>query len=224
MKKTKQPIFTNTWFVNTQKEWDAKKDFFYNIPNKRCLEIGAFEGQSTYYLAKNYCNGQGSIIDSIDTWIGSVEHKPEEITNLYDRFTYNLADEINSGRVTPHQGYSQNILLKFLQEVKSGLREKYDFIYVDASHIARDVLMDAILSWDMLKNGGFMYFDDYQWNHFKIPTLAPKLAIDSFLNVYRGAYNIKHKGYQVHIEKICDYPENRLNLEDQKIDVLGDST
>lgn len=51
-----------------------------------------------------------------------------------------------------------------------------------------------------------MAFDDYGWTvgkqkGFDDEVMRPKLAIDSFLSVYKGRYEIIHHGYQVHIKK-----------------------
>ena len=38
--------------------------------------------------------------------------------------------------------------------------QKYDIIYIDGSHEARDVLEDAVLAYRLLKIGGLLIFDD----------------------------------------------------------------
>lgn len=44
-----------------------------------------------------------------------------------------------------------------------GGENKFDFIYVDGLHLSQDVLYDALLSFDLLKVGGILIFDDYLW-------------------------------------------------------------
>lgn len=39
----------------------------------------------------------------------------------------------------------------------------YDILYVDGSHLAADVLTDAILGWGLVKVGGIIIFDDYDF-------------------------------------------------------------
>jgi hypothetical protein len=78
----------------------------------------------------------------------------------------------------------------------------YDAIYVDGSHAAADVLEDAVLSFKLLKPGGVMIFDDYEWNAFPDPWLVPLMAIDFFLQVYQRQYELLYKGYQVAIKKM----------------------
>jgi predicted O-methyltransferase YrrM len=45
--------------------------------------------------------------------------------------------------------------------ILTGLSEYFEFIYIDGSHQAPDVISDAILSFHLLKSGGVIAFDDY---------------------------------------------------------------
>jgi predicted O-methyltransferase YrrM len=60
----------------------------------------------------------------------------------------------------------------------------FDLIYVDASHYAVDVLTDAVLSFKLLKAGGILIFDDYLWAGDENIIYYPKIAIDSFTNIF----------------------------------------
>jgi hypothetical protein len=77
-----------------------------------------------------------------------------------------------------------------------------DFIYIDGSHVAKDVLVDAVLSWDLLKVGSIIIFDDYQWR-VKLwnPWARPQIAIDAFLQVFEPYVELRHKEYQVVVKK-----------------------
>ena len=58
----------------------------------------------------------------------------------------------------------------------------------DGSHEAPDVLLDALLSFKLLKINGVIAFDEYLWqeNLDNIPDVlrSPKIAIDAFANIY----------------------------------------
>jgi len=56
--------------------------------------------------------------------------------------------------------------------------------FIGGSHNAEDVLADAILSWNLLKENGILIFDDFELEVFKEPYNNPRLAIDSFLNCH----------------------------------------
>ena len=64
---------------------------------------------------------------------------------------------------------------------------KFDFIYIDGSHMAVDVLTDLILSFRLLKIGGLCICDDYYWtpeiDNFDLGK-SPKMAIDAFSSIY----------------------------------------
>jgi hypothetical protein len=70
---------------------------------------------------------------------------------------------------------------------KTDRRATYDMIYIDGSHIAKDVLRDAVCAFDYLKKGGVMVFDDYDWLAIDDPTgkQRPRLAIDAWSTVMK---------------------------------------
>ena len=100
-----------------------------------------------------------------------------------------------------------NQLIKMKNNTENGLIQLYndkiefDIIFIDASHLAKDVLSDAILSWKILKNGGVLIFDDYKWNKLEKNIDKPKIAIDSFLKIYSNEIKILAMKYQVLIQK-----------------------
>jgi hypothetical protein len=61
--------------------------------------------------------------------------------------------------------------------------------------------MDAVASWVLLKEGGIMIFDDYEWEPDKPPEERPQIAIDIFLRGFRHQVELLHKGYQVIVRK-----------------------
>ena len=69
--------------------------------------------------------------------------------------------------------------------------KKFDFIYIDGDHVPHQVMLDALLSWKILKVGGVMGFDDYGWSiddpmapeSYKWDSHAGP-AIDLFLRMY----------------------------------------
>ncbi len=198
--------FKADWTSGNFPQWELYKNKFNGLENKRCLEVGCFEGRGTLYFVENYCNGKGSYVDAIDTWEGSDENGTELKDGLYNRFIHNLNPYIKTHRVNIHIGLSSDMLLKLIKEVKDGKREKYDVVYIDASHYAKDTLMDAVLSWELLKDDGIMLFDDYLGGDANKPWTTPKPGIDAFLDSYTTMYKILHKGYQVHIQKISERP------------------
>lgn len=189
------PNFSQDWFLQNVKYWErlivprmvGKKGLNF-------LEIGCFEGRATLWMLENILTGEGSRISVIDTFEGSFEHRSLNLGDLENTFRKNI--EKYESKVNVRKGYS-SILLK-----KNNPEEKFDLIYIDGSHQAVDVLSDAILSFPLLKTGGIMIFDDYTWMLPGEPDNRPGIAINAFLEVYRGKYQLIHVGWQVFLEKL----------------------
>lgn len=176
--------FSQNWFETTAKENFEK---YVKPLHGEFLEIGCFEGNATRWMLDN----TNAKITVIDTFEGSDEHKDMDIDtkNLRSRFEENIKDKAD--RVTIHEGKSQDVLKK--------LDGQFDFIYIDGSHYTSDVLQDAVLSFSLLKNGGIMIFDDYEW--FISSNLQPKTAINSFILCYLGQIEVVGKNSQCIIKK-----------------------
>jgi len=202
--------FTNNWFETTSKTvWDA---FLPKIDPTRILEIGSYEGASACYLIDKLAAFKEIEIHCIDTWEGGVEHSRAkiEMSDVEKRFHQNIKTAIdnvdNNVDLIVHKGLSDFSLAKLISEGKS---QYFDFIYVDGSHQAPDVLCDAILSFRLLKDNGIMVFDDYLWQerlpYGTDPIRCPKPAIDAFTNIYcRKLRVIKAPLSQLFVKKISD--------------------
>lgn len=191
---------TNDWFSHNIPNWTPLFKPFYGLDNLEFLEIGCYEGMATYWLCNNVLTGANCRMTVVDTFEGSIEHNSDvartDFSEVESRFRENLARFIEAGLVDVFRNKSQN----YLRELDA---PRFDFIYIDGSHTSPDVLADAVLSWPLLKSGGMMIFDDYEWVGYpNQPELNPKLAIDSFLAVMAGQYEILTKGYQVAIKKL----------------------
>jgi predicted O-methyltransferase YrrM len=204
--------FTNDWFKTATDFWDT---LIPKINPTRMLEIGSYEGASTCYLIEKLATLKEIELHCVDTWEGGAEHKEGGFTevNMSDvekRFHYNTKLAIskvkNPVQLVLHKGFSDLVLSKLIAEGKQGY---FDFIYVDGSHQAPDVLCDALLSFRLLKNNGVIAFDDYLWQDqlpYGIdPIRNPKPAIDAFTNIYcRKIRVVSAPLYQLYVQKISD--------------------
>lgn len=139
------------------------------------LEIGCFEGKATVWLLENILTHNDSRISVIDTFKGSWEHQGMNTISMKQNFLENIANFKN--KVDVYTGESKKIVPKLKDE-------SFDFIYVDGSHEAVDVLRDGVLAWDKLKKGGMIIFDDYTWGSENLtPQHRPYFAIVGLLNV-----------------------------------------
>jgi predicted O-methyltransferase YrrM len=173
--------FTNDWFGATGRYiWDK---ILPQLGPKRILEIGSYEGRSACFLIEKL---SGPLeIHCVDTWEGGAEHKRIDMSFVKRRFDSNtqatIANSKNEVNLKTHVGSSDTILSQMQVEYK----DYFDFIYIDGSHVAADVLCDAVLAFRLLRSGGVMCFDDYLWrDEAADPINCPKVAIDAFTLIY----------------------------------------
>lgn len=165
-------------------------------PNIKALEIGSWEGLSSYFILSEM---PGAHLTCVDTWEGADEHKDGSVSSalvlnqIEQTFDKNLLPF--KSRLTKYKGTS----LSFFNSNHSLCH--YDFIYVDGSHHIDDVIVDAFKSFEMLKVGGIMVFDDYFWRYYPQALDNPAAAINIFLRVKKGSYKIIKLYYQIAIIK-----------------------
>jgi predicted O-methyltransferase YrrM len=191
--------FTKDWFNWAPEVWTQ---LIPHLPERKAfLEIGSFEGRSTTWIVENMME-DGGWIDCVDTWEGGEEHDEEDMDAVLLRFRANaklLGAKYPARTVCEHRETSQWTLAQFVAKTFGG--HIYDFIYIDGSHIAKDVLTDACMAWPLLKPKGMMVFDDYMWGNPRDILHRPKPAIDAFCNIFAEEAEIVHVGYQLVVRK-----------------------
>jgi hypothetical protein len=114
-------------------------------------------------------------------------------------FNDNLNKSGYSDRIIVHRDISR-IILPTLN------KSFYDVIYIDGAHDMKNVMVDSLYSWTLLKPGGFIIFDDYQWFQDQYPQrLRPQKSIESFLFMFKNRLKIVSSKYQVIIQKDLDF-------------------
>ena len=189
--------FTTNWFSPHVPLWERLLAGYRGQPGLRFLEVGSFEGRSTLWLLENILTHRTARLVCVDTFQGSPEHERLglDVTDIYGRFCRNVQPHWRKVQVL--RGLSQEVLRD--DRLAPG---SFHFAYIDGSHRAREVLEDTVLAFRLLRTGGLLIFDDYGWEDAPEETERPRLGIDAFLSVYRGAYSLLHQGYQVAIEKV----------------------
>ncbi|UOF81559.1 methyltransferase domain [Bacteriophage sp.] len=165
--------------------------------NKMFLEVGCFEGRATCWMLENMLADNGSIT-CIDTFEGSEEHTKLELGNLQDIFVHNIE---TSAKLTQHYRVMPMTSYEGLARL-IGDKQQYDFIYIDGSHTAPDVMTDACMAFGLLKQGGIMLFDDYLWKDMPGVLHRPKLAIDLFVTLFSEQCDLAMIGYQLAVKKL----------------------
>jgi predicted O-methyltransferase YrrM len=191
-------LFTNDWFdASARPVWDSLIPL---IKPKTILEVGSYEGASACYLITRLASDYPIELHCIDNWEGGLEHKPgggaeTDMQQVEYRFVHNTEISLKSSahkvELHVHKGHS-DVQLSSL--IAAGKLNYFDFVYIDGSHQAPDVLSDAILGFKLVKVGGVIGFDDYLWfenlPYGRDPIRSPKLAIDCFSNIYCRKINI----------------------------------
>ena len=158
------------------------------------LEVGCYEGRSTLWFIDNICTHERARMVAVD-WFKGNDDAVEAALNRSQR-------ELFDANLAAHLGTKLHWVLPEKSSVAlPSLISKYcmfDWIYIDGSHDAIDVLSDSVFSWQLLKTGGVLFWDDYDNDRFT----GVKTAIDSFLACHEGKYKGLHCGSQVAVEKL----------------------
>ena len=186
--------FSADWF--THNEYNLNKLFDDKLKGKKdFLEIGSFEGRSSCWFL-NKIDGDASLT-CVDTWEGSKEHQGLNFNPVYERFVDNTAQSRKADQIL-------NVMKMTSFEAMARLiaeRKQFDFIYIDGSHLGKDVLTDACMAFQLIKSGGVIVFDDYEWTDLPDPIDRPKMAIDYFITLFNKDINLIYSAYQIAIEK-----------------------
>lgn len=136
------------------------------------VEVGSWKGDSALQMATHFKdNGLNGVIICLDTWLGALEHLVSDNTGIiqyynygYPSFYYQFLSNVK------HYGLEDYIIpiattsvigLRYLR-VK---RLKVDSVYLDGSHEYDDVYLDCKESWYILKDGGYLFGDDFGLIH-----------------------------------------------------------
>ncbi|MEG4207923.1 tetratricopeptide repeat protein [Microcoleus sp. Pol7_A1] len=174
--------FTQDWFTHNIPIWQRHLQEFTGIAEFQVVEIGSFQGMSACWLLDNILTHQTAKITCIDLF-------------FQQHFKGNIVKTGAADRVIELEGYSQDLLVNLTSEY-------YDVAYVDGCHKPTSALQDAILSWRLVKVGGLMIFDDYEFTFPDSPEQDTKIGIDVFLEMFGSQLEVVHKGYQLIVKKI----------------------
>ena len=169
--------FNQDWFSQNIPTFEKLKLL---TPIRTVLEVGVHEGLSTCWMLDKFLpsNALMTCIDPL----------PDE---TYRLFIDNVQEVKKANQtVTFYQQTSDKVLPYLLTQAT-----RYDFIYVDGSHQAPDVLFDTVNCFHLLRAGGIMLMDDYGGGD----TVKP--AVDAFLYCFAGKYELVEQGYQLGIQK-----------------------
>lgn len=201
--------FTTDWFDRMAKEtWDQ---LIPQIKPRKILEVGSYEGASACYLIDKLAHDTELEIHCVDTWAGSVELQARgvDMAAVESRFDGNIERALANKRQVDFNKHREPSDIALSRLIAEGKRNYFDFVYIDGSHQAPDVLCDAVLGFRLLKPGCCMVFDDYLWAeklaYGRDPLRCPKPAIDAFVNLnFRKLAVLPGPLCQLFVQKMSD--------------------
>lgn len=140
---------------------DATLDFIRQTSCRSIAEIGIYKGHTTLALAE-FLNGEGELhIFDYEDRVEDVEQKVRAAGFSNIRAfgsSYKLLDSYNWN------------LGKLLEKHKAPI---YDYIFIDGAHTWAVDALTTFLADQLLKPGGYLDFDDYEWTLEQSPSLKP---------------------------------------------------
>jgi predicted O-methyltransferase YrrM len=181
--------YTTRWFDGNAVEW-MRIFQSQRLQDKpiRALEIGSWEGRSTVFLLHHLPKAD---VTAVDTWQGGPQYSGDpRLAHIEELFDANVA------RYGARLRKIKSTSAEFFRSC--GHSPPFDFIYVDGSHDADDVMVDAMCGFELLAAGGIMIFDDYLWDRRG----DPAAAINRFLRMKQGSYRILSVTAQIILKKL----------------------
>jgi len=170
--------------------------FFKSNPNyhagiKDVLGIGSYEGRSAVFFLTFF---NLNSIYCVDTWQGSIEQSgTKNFSHVETNFDYNLS-------------FFKNKLKKIKKNSDSFFLSNesvFDMIFIDGYHEYNQVLRDLNNAKSVLKKGGFLLLDDYDYRGKERPLKQNVAsAVNHFILENKNHYEVMYIYQQVLLKKI----------------------
>ena len=176
--------FTTDWFSRNSSYWAelfASRGWRPDTP-RTIIEIGSYEGRSALWMLEHLLQHPQSRLHCVDTF-----HDRESPDSYWRKFEANVLRSPHARKVSVTVSASLPFLTRF---VATG--ERVDFVYIDGSHRAAEVLEDLVLAFHVTRPGGIIICDDYLKGvrGGDLTLGSPKLAVDAFTAIYRDRLDI----------------------------------
>lgn len=183
------------WYLDDLAGWRDVLESGYAM---KVLEVGAFDGVSANLMLDVLFPNSGSEVHCIDPFLEDPT-TPQVSQEVREQFLRNRASSGREGSIQLDEGLSVEVLAWMI--ANEGYWESFDFIYIDGSHTAENVLTDAVMSWPLLKVGGVIAFDDYEWGDGR-SLKTPKQAIDAFERIFSPRLDLLRSGGRKILRKV----------------------
>lgn len=187
-----------------QNFWHFDEVFLAQVVYRHCpqpqlvLEVGSWLGKSAIRSVLHYLKAlhwQDFTLICVDTWLGSVEHWLRDADHasrqslsfkngyprLYDHFLSHVIREELQDYIQPLPQTSVNAA-----RILSAYELSFDWVFIDASHDTLDVFLDMSMYWPLVKTGGVLCGDDWNWP-------GVRKAVEDFAQEHqKRIYSSKH--------------------------------
>lgn len=175
--------FNTNWFDCSELKANIMR-YYNGVEKINILEIGSYEGASACYFADNLLNNNESMMVCVDPFC--VEDTTTPVNDsTKELFLENIRKSKNYNKIVFKNMFSKEFYLEN--------KDKFDFIYIDGSHLAEDIEIDFEESLKIIKKGGIIWMDDYGGGHGNYI----KNCIDALYEKNKDKIEIIHKGYQI---------------------------
>ena len=185
--------YSQTWFIESEINI-LLENFFDKSKDNKILEIGCFEGLSSVFFADNFIDNEHSNLTCVDPFLSIDNDHSEFLQNNEEmNFDFNMSICKNSDKIKIHKTTSDIFF--------ENNNNFYNFIYIDGCHEENFIMRDMENSFKFLEKNGIMWMDDYMGGD----GIKIRNVMDTFLEKYKGQYELIHKGYQLAIKKYNFY-------------------
>lgn len=166
---------------------------YAGLPNLTFLQIGAFTGDASLWLAQNVLTHPTSVLYDVDIW------DTKQGLDHFTDYPMNLVEEIYNENIKPFPQIKK--IKQHSQEFLLNTNVMFDFIYIDGGHTFNDIYYDGLFGYNKLKDMGIMVFDDWMWpdknNMITVANAYIKLALQ-----FNGTQRTIIKNSQRWIQKV----------------------
>lgn len=168
--------FSDDWVTSHGRRWWELIGHLAGKPGLQFLEVGSHEGRSACWWLDNILTDPTARLTCVDPWA----YEPQR-EQLFDANIGRRRDQVRKCRCELRQVWLSDDTL--------------DFAYIDGSHEAADVLLDALMTLPAMRLGGLILFDDYRWsgNRYHLP----KAGIDAFLSLCDWRVEVVERSWQL---------------------------
>jgi len=190
------------WFLGNE---EIKSNFerllepFKDQENLQFLEIGSFAGNSAVWLMENILTKPSCRLTCVDPWAGTLE---QERLSHVEGLTFSYVEDAFDEQLEPYKDKLIKQKMFSSDYLMANRDKRFDFIYIDGDHYPQAIMLDGLLSWDLLKPNGILAFDDYAWAHPRGIKYYPRIPIDLFVHMYSEYSCVIQKGYQLWLRRV----------------------